>query len=621
MSKVIGIDLGTSNSAAAVMEGGRPTIIPSAEGTSIGGKAFPSYVAFTKDGQRLVGEPARRQATINPEGTVMAAKRKMGTDHKYKIHGKEYTPQQISAFILQKVKEDAQAHLGESVTEVVITCPAYFDDNQRTATKDAGEIAGLKVLRIINEPTAACLAYGLEKEKKEQKILVFDFGGGTLDVTIMEMAEGVFEVKSTSGDTQLGGTDMDNRLIDYIAEEFKKESGIDIRNDRMAMQRLREAAEKAKIELSSTMTTDINLPFITADATGPKHLTLSITRRKVEDLVSPIIEKCRHPVEQALADAKLTPQDIDRIILVGGPTRMPVVQKFVEDVVGKKIERGVDPMECVAMGAAIQAAVLKGEIKDVLLLDVTPLSLGIETLGGVFTKLIERNTTIPTKKSQIFSTAADNQTAVTIRVLQGERQMADDNVELGRFDLIGIPPAPRGMPQIEVTFDIDANGIVHVNAKDLGTGKEQSIRITAPKKLSKEEIEKMVKQADQFAKEDEKRKQEVEIKNQADGLIYTTEKALKDYGDKISSAEKEKIEKRLSGLKEAIKGKGVEIIKKSMDELMQASHSIAEQLYKQKEAPGAARAQQQTTDSAKEEQKKKDENVVDAEFKVEDEKK
>ncbi|MBF8253361.1 MAG: molecular chaperone DnaK [Deltaproteobacteria bacterium] len=494
MAKVIGIDLGTSNSAAAVMEGGRPIIIPSAEGAGVAsGKAFPSYVAFTKDGQRLVGEPARRQAAINAEGTIQAAKRKMGTDFKFKVLGKEYTPQQISAFILQKIKQDAEAYLGDKVEEAVITCPAYFDDNQRTATKDAGEIAGLKVLRIINEPTAACLAYGVEKAGKELKILVFDFGGGTLDVTIMEMwKEGGFKVVATSGDTQLGGTDMDHVLIEHIAKDFKRQTGIDLTHDSMAMQRLREAAEKAKVELSSALTTDINLPFITADATGPKHLTLSINRATLEELVGPIIARCRGPLEQALKDAQaafakegtsFSNKAIDKIIMVGGPTRMPMTQKFVEDYFGKKIERGIDPMDCVAMGAAIQAAIIKGEVKDVLLLDVTPLSLGIETLGGVTTTLIERNTTVPTKKSQVFSTAADNQTAVTIRVLQGERPMANDNVELGRFDLVGIPLAPRGIPHVEVAFDIDANGIVHVSAKDLGTGREQSIRITAPKKL------------------------------------------------------------------------------------------------------------------------------------------
>ncbi|MFH1355054.1 MAG: molecular chaperone DnaK [Candidatus Omnitrophota bacterium] len=627
MAKVIGIDLGTSNSAAAVMEGGRPVIIPSAEGAGVAsGKAFPSFVAFTKDGQRLVGEPARRQATINPEGTIHAAKRKMGTDYKFNAHGKEYTPQQISAFILQKIKQDAEAYLGDKVEEVVITCPAYFDDNQRTATKDAGEIAGLKVLRIINEPTAACLAYGLEKAQKEQKIMVFDFGGGTLDVTTMEMAQGVFEVKSTSGDTQLGGTDMDNVLINYITEQFKRENGIDLRNDKMAIQRLREAAEKAKVELSSTLATDINLPFITADATGPKHLTMPITRAKLEELVSPIVEKCRHPMEQAIADAKLSPKDIDRIIMVGGPTRMPIVQKFVEDYVGKKIERGIDPMECVALGAAVQSAIIKGDMKDVLLLDVTPLSLGIETLGGVNTKLIERNTTIPTKKGQTFSTAADSQPAVTIRVLQGERQMANDNVELGRFDLVGIPAAPRGVPQIQVTFDIDANGIVHVSAKDLGTGKEQSIRITAPKKLSKEEIEKMVKDAEKFAADDSKRKEEVELINQADTLAYSTEKSLKDFGDKVSQNERADIEARLNDLKTAVKDKNLERIKKGMEELTKVSHKLAEEIYKQ----SAAKQQQQQaaggagahkTEEPKEEKQAKDEEVIDAEFKEEDDKK
>ncbi len=628
MAKIIGIDLGTSNSAAAAMEGGRPVILPSAEGAGIAsGKAFPSYVAFTKDGQRLVGEPARRQATINPEGTIYAAKRKMGQDYKFKVYGKEYTPQQISAFILQKIKDDAEAYLGEKIEEAVITCPAYFDDNQRQATKDAGEIAGLKVLRIVNEPTAACLAYGLEKSQKEQKIMVFDLGGGTLDVTVMEMAQGVFEVKSTSGDTQLGGTDMDNAMIEYIASQFKKDTGIDLRNDKMAMMRLKEGAEKAKIELSSSLTTDINLPFITADASGPKHLTMSINRAKLEELVGPIIDRCRHPMEQALSDAKLTSAQIDRVIMVGGPTRMPIVQKFVEDYVGKKIERGIDPMECVALGAAVQAAIIKGDMKDVLLLDVTPLSLGIETLGGVSTKLIDRNTTIPTKKSQIFSTAAENQTAVTIRVLQGERQMADDNVELGRFDLVGIPPAPRGIPQIEVAFDIDANGLVHVSAKDLGTGKEQSIRITAPKKLSKEEIEKMVKDAEKFAAEDVKKKEEVEVVNQADALAYSTEKALKDYGDKVSQAERGEIEAKLNDLRAATKDKNIDRIKKGMEDLSKAAHKLAEEVYKQAAAkqqqsggaqgPEAQSAgPEQPSEGPKPEAKGK-EDIIDADFKEE----
>ncbi len=641
MAKVIGIDLGTSNSAAAVMEGGRPVIIPSAEGAGVAsGKAFPSYVAFIKDGQRLVGEPARRQAAINAEGTIQAAKRKMGSDYKFKIFGNEYTPQQISAFILQKIKQDTESYLGDKVEEAVITCPAYFDDNQRTATKDAGEIAGLKVLRIINEPTAACLAYGLEKAGKELKILVFDLGGGTLDVTIMEMwKEGGFKVMSTSGDTQLGGTDMDNLLIDYIAKEFKRENGIDLKNDKMALQRLREAAEKAKVELSSTLTTDINLPFITADAGGPKHLAMPINRAKLEELVNPIIERCRGPLEQALKDAKeafskegvdFGEKGVDRIIMVGGPTRMPIVQKFVEDYFGKKIERGVDPMECVALGAAIQAAIIKGEVKDVLLLDVTPLSLGIETLGGVNTKLIERNTTIPTKKSQIFSTAADNQTAVTIRVIQGERSIADaeGNVELGRFDLVGIPAAQRGVPQVEVAFDIDANGIVHVSAKDLGTGKEQSIRITAPKKLSKEEIEKMVRDAEKFAADDVKKKEEVELVNQADSLAYATEKSLKDFGDKVSQQERADIESRLTDLKSAIKDKNLERIKKGMEELTKASHKLAEEIYKQAAAKQQAQQQAQQqgpgpgaqAEEAPGGQEKK-EDIIDAEYKEEDDNK
>jgi molecular chaperone DnaK len=634
MAKVIGIDLGTSNSAAAVMEGGRPVIIPSAEGAGVAsGKAFPSYVAFTKDGQLLVGEPARRQAAINPEGTIQAAKRKMGTDYKYKVQGKDYTPQQVSSFILQKIKRDAEAYLGETVEEVVITCPAYFDDNQRTATKDAGEIAGLKVLRIINEPTAACLAYGLEKAGKELKILVFDFGGGTLDVTIMEMwKEGGFKVVSTSGDTQLGGTDMDNSFVDYIAQQFQRDTGIDLRQDRMAMQRLREAAEKAKVELSSTLATDINLPFITADASGPKHLTMTVNRAKLDELVGPIIERCRGPLEQAVNDAKaalekegasFSRQNIDKIIMVGGPTRMPIVQKFVEDYFGTKIERGIDPMECVALGAAVQAAIIKGEVKEVLLLDVTPLSLGIETLGGVLTKLIDRNTTIPTRKSQIFSTAEDSQTAVTIRVLQGERPMAEDNVELGRFDLIGLPPAPRGVPQVEVAFDIDANGIVHVTAKDLGTGKEQSIKITAPKKLSGDEIDKMVKDAERFAAEDAKRKELAEAVNQADTLIYSTEKSLKEFGDKVTPAERANIEAAANDLRNAVKDKNLDRIKKGVEGLTQASHKLAEEIYRQataKQQQGQPGGGGPAGPGPTPGQPGKDEDIVDAEVVDDDDK-
>jgi molecular chaperone DnaK len=531
--KIIGIDLGTSNSQAAVVIGGKPTIIPSAEGPTVAGKMFPSVVAFTKDGQLLVGEPARRQAVSNPEGTIIGVKRKMGTDFKYKIYGKEYTPQQISAFILQKIKRDAEAFLGEEVKKAVITVPAYFNDNQRTATKDAGTIAGLEVVRLVNEPTAAAMAYGLDKEG-EHKILVFDLGGGTLDVTIMEFGEGTFTVLSTSGDTQLGGTDMDNAIIDWIVERFKEQEGIDLRNDKMAMQRIREAAERAKIELSTVLETEINLPFIAAGKDGPKHLSLKLTRAKLEQLVEPIINRCAGPIERALADAKLTKDDIDKVILVGGPTRMPCVQRFVEEKIGKKVVRGIDPMECVAMGAAIQGAILAGEIRDVVLLDVTPLTLGIETLGGVMTPIIPRNTTIPVRKSQIFTTVADFQTAVTIHVLQGERTMAADNTSLGKFTLTGIPPAPRGVPQIEVTFDIDASGILHVTAKDLGTGKEQKITVTASTKLSEKEIERMIREAKEHEEEDRRKREEVEIRNNADSLIYTTEKTLSELGDKLT---------------------------------------------------------------------------------------
>jgi molecular chaperone DnaK len=561
MPKIIGIDLGTSNSAAAAVIGGRPTIVPSAEGTSVGGKAFPSFVAFTKDGQLLVGEPARRQAVSNPEGTVMAIKRKMGTDYKVNIYGKEYTPQQISAFILQKIKRDSEAFLGDKVEKAVITTPAYFNDNQRQATKDAGAIAGLEVVRIINEPTAASLAYGLDRSEKELKIMVFDLGGGTLDVTLMDVGRPdpkgppVFEVVSTAGDTQLGGTDMDNALIDYIAQDFKASNGIDLRNDKVAIQRVREAAEKAKIELSTVLSTDINLPFISADAAGPKHLTMTLTRAKLEELVRPTIDRCRVPMDRAVTDGKLTPKEVDKIILVGGPTRMPIVRKFVEDYMGKPAETGVDPMECVAMGAAIQAGVLAGEVRDLLLLDVTPLSLGVETLGGVATKVIDRNTTIPTRRSQIFSTAADFQTTVTVHVLQGERPMAANNVSLGMFNLTGIPPAPRGVPQIEVTFDIDANGILSVAAKDLATNKEQKITVTASTKLSKDEIDNMVKQADQFAAEDQKRKEEAELRNQADNMIYTAERLKTELAAKISKDQSERLTKAVGELREALAGK------------------------------------------------------------------
>ncbi len=622
LPKIIGIDLGTSNSAASAIIGGRPTIIPSAEGTAVGGKAFPSYVAFTKDGQLLVGEPARRQAVSNPEGTVMAIKRKMGTDYKVNIFGKEYTPQQISAFILQKIKRDAEAFLGDRVDRAVITVPAYFNDNQRQATKDAGAIAGLDVVRIINEPTAASIAYSLDRADKELKIIVFDLGGGTLDVTLMDVSRAspkeppVFEVLSTSGDTQLGGTDMDNALIDYIAGEFKASNGIDLRNDKVAVQRVREAAEKAKIELSTVLTTDVNLPFISADASGPKHLTMTLTRAKLEELVRPTIERCRGPMERALEDAKLTPKDIDKIILVGGPTRMPIVTKFVEGYMGKQAERGVDPMECVAIGAALQAKSVAEGAQDLLLLDVTPLSLGVETLGEVFTKIMERNTTIPTRRSQIFSTAADFQTTVTVHVLQGERPMAADNVSLGMFNLTGIPPAPRGVPQIEVTFDMDVNGILNVSAKDLATNKEQKITITASTKLPKEEIEKMVKQADQFAAEDQKRKEEAEIRNSADNMIYTAERLTKELAGKLSKEQSEQITKNVSELREALAGKDVAVVKQKLEALQKILGEVGAAAYQQVAQQQAASAG--STASGPQGDKKE---AVDVDYKVVDDKK
>ena len=621
--KIIGIDLGTSNSQASVVLGGKPTIIPSAEGATVAGKMFPSIVAFTKDGQLIIGEPARRQAVSNPAGTVMRAKRKIGTDFTYQIYDKEYTPQQISAFILQKIKRDAEAFLGEPINKVVITVPAYFNDNQRTATKDAGKIAGLDVVRLVNEPTAASMAYGLDKEG-EHKVLVFDLGGGTLDVTIMEFGDGTFTVLSTSGDTQLGGTDMDESIIKWVVSEFNRLEGINLDEDSTAMQRVREASEKAKIELSTVLETEINLPYITATNKGPKHLLLKLSRSKLEQLIEPLIKRCIHPVEQAIKDANLGKDEIKKVILVGGPTRMPIIKKFIEEKIGKVVDRGVDPMECVAMGAAIQGAILAGDIKDMVLLDVTPLTLGIETLGGVMTPLIERNTTIPTKKSQVFSTAADFQNAVTIHVIQGERPMCKDNVSLGNFNLMGIAPAPRGIPQIEVSFDIDANGILGVSAKDLGTGKEQKMTITASTKLSEKDISKMMQEAKEHEEEDKRAKEEIESRNDLDALIYSCEKVISESGDKLAKDQKEKVEAAIKEAKEALQKNNIDEIKKQTESLQKTMQEASTVLY-QEAAKKYAEEQKKEGHEMGSDEKAKDkkdndskDEAIDADYEVKD---
>ncbi|GAB6273852.1 MAG: molecular chaperone DnaK [Peptococcaceae bacterium] len=614
MAKVIGIDLGTTNSCMAVMEGGEAVVIPNAEG----GRTTPSVVGFSKTGERLVGQVAKRQMISNSERTVASIKRRMGSNYKVNIEDKEYTPQEISAMILQKLKTDAESYLGEKIEKAIITTPAYFTDAQRQATKDAGRIAGLEVLRIINEPTAAALAYGLDKGK-DHTILVFDLGGGTFDVSILELGEGIFEVKATSGNNLLGGDDFDQRIVDWLVAEFNKDTGIDLRHDRMALQRLREAAEKAKIELSGVTTTNINLPFITADANGPKHLDINLSRAKFEDLTADLVEKTMGPTRQALADAGLEPKDIDRIILVGGSTRTPAVQEAIRNILGKEPHKGVNPDECVAVGAAIQAGVLAGEVKDILLLDVTPLSLGIETLGNVFTRLIERNTTIPTSKSQIFSTAADGQTTVEIHVLQGERPMASDNKTLGKFLLTGIPPAPRGVPQIEVKFDIDVNGIVNVSAKDLGTGKAQSITITGTSSLSEEEIKRMVREAEQKAEEDRRRKEEADLRNQADSMIYQAEKTIKDLGDKAEQSKAEQVNKAVMELREALQGTDLELIRQKMNNLTTPLYEMSAAMYQQ-QTEKAQQAQPGFEQGQTAGSEKEGEKVVDADYEIKDEK-